>query len=95
MIKAVTSGTSATAQASAGQEWFNRSWGGQKGRVESFLRPKPGKDSPLEELFGEKVTPENTSFYICGWQGTIDGALDYLIPKGFVTERNKRSDGSY
>src|ERR671939_1153809 len=78
------------------QEWFNRSWGGQKGRVESFLRPRPGKElSALEELVGEKVMPENTSFYICGWQGTIDGALDYLIPKGFVTERNKRNDGSY
>lgn len=78
------------------QEWFNRTWNGQKGRVESFLRPKAGKDlSPLEELVGEKVTPENTSFYICGWQGTVDGALDYLIPKGFVTERNKRKDGSY
>jgi ferredoxin--NADP+ reductase len=78
------------------QEWFNRTWAGQKGRVESFLRPKAGKDlSPLEELVGEKVTPENTSFYICGWQGTVDGALDYLIPKGFVTERNKRKDGSY
>jgi ferredoxin--NADP+ reductase len=32
------------------QEWFNRTWNGQKGRVESFLRPKAGKDlSPLEE----------------------------------------------
>ncbi len=78
------------------QEWFNRTWAGQKGRVESFMRPKAGKDlSPLEELVGEKVTPENTSFYICGWQGTVDGALDYLVPKGFVTERNKRKDGSY
>jgi ferredoxin--NADP+ reductase len=78
------------------QEWFNRTWSGQKGRVESFLRPKAGKDlSTLEELVGEKVTPENTSFYICGWQGTVDGALDFLIPKGFVTERNKRKDGSY
>ena len=78
------------------QEWFNRTWAGQKGRVESFLRPKAGKElSPLEELVGEKVTPENTSFYICGWQGTVDGALDFLIPKGFVTERNKRKDGSY
>lgn len=78
------------------QEWFNRTWAGQKGRVESFLRPKAGKDlSPLEELVGEKVTPENTSFYICGWQGTVDGALDFLIPKGFVTERNKRKDGSF
>ena len=78
------------------QEWFNRSWDGQKGRVESFLRPKPGTDqSPLEELVTEKITPENTSFYVCGWQGTVDGALDYLVPKGFVTERNKRKDGSY
>jgi ferredoxin--NADP+ reductase len=78
------------------QEWFNRTWSGQKGRVESFLRPKPGTDrSPLEELVGEKITPENTSFYVCGWQGTVDGALDYLIPKGFVTERQKRKDGSY
>ena len=78
------------------QEWFNRTWSGQKGRVESFLRPMPGIDrSPLEELVGDKITPENTSFYVCGWQGTVDGALDYLVPKGFVTERNKRKDGSY
>jgi ferredoxin--NADP+ reductase len=78
------------------QEWFNRSWNGQKGRVESFLRPKPETDrSPLEELVGEKITPENTIFYVCGWQGTVDGALDFLVPKGFVTERNKRKDGSY
>jgi ferredoxin/flavodoxin---NADP+ reductase len=78
------------------QEWFNRSWEGQKGRVESFLRPIPGTDqSPLEELVNERITPENTSFYVCGWQGTVDGALDYLVPKGFVTERNKRKDGSY
>ncbi|MDF3032258.1 MAG: putative oxidoreductase FAD/NAD(P)-binding subunit [Nitrososphaeraceae archaeon] len=78
------------------QEWFNRSWEGQKGRVESFLRPIPGTDqSPLEELVNERITPENTSFYVCGWQGTVDGALDYLVPKGFVTERNKRKDGTY
>jgi ferredoxin--NADP+ reductase len=78
------------------QEWFNRSWAGQRGRVETFLRPKAGSDrSPLEELVGEKITTENTSFYVCGWQGTVDGSLDYLIPKGFVTERNKRKDGSY
>lgn len=78
------------------QEWFNRSWAGQRGRVETFLRPKAGSDrSPLEELVGEKITTENTSFYVCGWQGTVDGSLDYLVPKGFVTERNKRKDGSY
>jgi ferredoxin/flavodoxin---NADP+ reductase len=78
------------------QEWFNRSWSGHKGRVESFLRPKAGKDkSPLEELVGENITPENTSFYVCGWQGTVDGVLDSLVPKGFVTERKKRKDGTF
>ena len=78
------------------QEWFNRSWSGQKGRVESFLQPTSGNDmSPIEELVGEKVTPENSSFYICGWQGTVDGVLEHLVPKGFVTERNKRKDGSF
>ena len=78
------------------QEWFNRSWSGHKGRVESFLRPKAGKDkSPLEELVGESITPDNTSFYVCGWQGTVDGVLDSLVPKGFVTERKKRKDGTF
>lgn len=78
------------------QEWFNRSWNGQKGRVETFLRPNPGNSrSPLEELVGETITPQNTSFYVCGWQGTVDGVLDSLVPKGFVTERNKRKDGSF
>jgi ferredoxin--NADP+ reductase len=77
------------------QEWFNRSWGGQTGRVETFLRPRDGGLSPLEELVGEKITKENTMFYICGWQGTIDGVMDFLGPKGFVTQSHKREDGSF
>ena len=77
------------------QEWLNRSWTGQVGRVEQFLRARPGRVSPLEELVGEKITRDNTMFYICGWQGTIDGTLDYLGNNEFVTERNKREDGSY
>lgn len=77
------------------QEWFNRSWSGQTGRVETFLRTKDGEPSPLEKLVGEKITVENTIFFICGWQGTIDGCMDYLTPKGFVTERNKRADKSF
>ena len=76
-------------------EWFNRSWSGQTGRVETFLRPKDGGISPLEELVGEKITKDNTIFYICGWQGTIDGVMDFLRPKGFVTQREKREDGSF
>lgn len=77
------------------QEWFNRSWSGQTGRVETFLREKDGEKSPLEKLVGEKITRENTVFFICGWQGTIDGCLDFLTPKGFATERSKRPDKSF
>ena len=77
------------------KEWINRSWSGQTGRVEQFL--KPGKDglSPLEELVGEKITKDNTMFYICGWQGTIDGTMDFMRPKGFVTMPEIREDGSF
>lgn len=77
------------------QEWFNRSWGGQVGRVETFLRSKDGGPSPLEKLVNDKITKENTIFYICGWQGTIDGVMDFLKPRGFASEREKRSDGSF
>jgi len=77
------------------KEWINRSWSGQTGRVEQFL--KPGKDglSPLEEIVGEKITKDNTIFYICGWQGTIDGTMEFMKPKGFVTMPDKREDGSF
>ena len=77
------------------QEWFNRSWGGQIGRVETFLRPLDDGKSQLELLIGEQITKDNTIFYICGWQGTIDGAMDFLKPKGFVTQQDKREDGSF
>ena len=77
------------------QEWFNRSWSGQVGRVETFLRPREDGISPLEELVGDKITKENTMFYVCGWQGTIDGVMDFLKPKGFATEHDKREDGSF
>ena len=77
------------------EEWFNRSWGGQTGRVEKFLRPTDGDKSPLEELIGDKITKDNSIFYVCGWQGTIDGCMDFLKPKGFVTQQEKREDGSF
>ncbi|MBI3253729.1 MAG: ferredoxin--NADP reductase [Nitrosopumilales archaeon] len=77
------------------QEWFNRSWGGQVGRVETFLRSKDGGPSSLEKLVNDKITKENTIFYICGWQGTIDGVMDFLKPRGFASERDKRPDGSF
>ena len=77
------------------QEWFNRSWSGQTGRVEQFLKPTSSGKSPLEELVGEKVTPDNTIFYVCGWQGTVDGVLDYVRPKGFLLEKEKDKKGNF
>ena len=76
-------------------EYLNRSWGGHKGRVETFLKPNSSGKSPLEELVGEKITPANTMFYVCGWQGTVDGGMQYISPMGFTEERKKRPDGSY
>lgn len=84
-----------TYRASISRPTENRDWQGQVGRVESFLKPNSNGISALEELVGEKITKDNTIFYICGWQGTIDGAMNYLEPKGFVTSRKKRDDGSF
>ncbi|RNJ75943.1 MAG: ferredoxin--NADP reductase [Nitrosopumilus sp. H8] len=78
------------------KEFFNRSWSGHVGRVESFFKPdKKTGLSPVEEIVGEELTPENTIVYICGYQGTIDGVIEYLGPKGFVTEHEKNPDGSF
>ena len=76
-------------------EWFNRSWGGHTGRIESYLKPRANGLSDLEEMVGEKITRDNTMFYICGWQGTIDGVMNYMKPNGFVTMTEKREDGSF
>ena len=77
------------------KEYFNRTWTGQTGRVESFLKPNADGMSPLEELVGEKITRDNTMLYICGYQGTIDGTMEYVKAKDFVTMHDKRDDGSY
>ena len=37
------------------QEWFNRSWAGQVGRVETFLRPREMDCHHLEELLEIKL----------------------------------------
>ena len=78
------------------KEFFNRSWNGHVGRVESFFKlDKKTGLSPVEEMVGEELTPENSIIYICGYQGTIDGVIDHLGSKGFVTEHEKKSDGSF
>jgi ferredoxin--NADP+ reductase len=77
------------------KELFNRSWSGHVGRVESFFKDGKNGSSPIDELVGEKITPENSYIYICGYQGTIDGVIDSVAARGFVTKDDKRDDGGY
>ena len=77
------------------KEFFNRSWSGQVGRVESWFKPNKQGVAPIDELVGEEVTPQNSKIYICGYQGLIDGVIAHLGPKGFVTKDDKHPDGSY
>ena len=77
------------------KEQYNRSWNGHVGRVESFFKANAQGVSPLDELVGEKVTPENTRIYICGYQGTIDGVMDYVSSRGFVNRDNPHEDGTF
>jgi ferredoxin--NADP+ reductase len=68
---------------------LSQGWHGSTGRVESLFGQQ------LEDAVGEKLTPENSFFYICGYQGTIDSVSAILAPLGFVTNRAKRRDGSF
>ncbi len=68
---------------------LSQGWRGSIGRVELLLGLQ------LEKTVGEKVTPENSFFHICGYQGTIDAVVAVLGPLGYVTNRSKRKDGSF
>jgi len=68
---------------------LSQGWRGSIGRVEELL------GSQLEKTLGKKVTPQNSFFHICGYQGTIDSVVAFLAPLGFVTNRSKRKDGSF
>ncbi|MEM2139917.1 MAG: ferredoxin--NADP reductase [Nitrososphaera sp.] len=72
----------------------SQGWTGRTGRVESLLVPNGGR-SELEKALGHRVAPENTFFHICGYQGTIDSVIAILQPLGFVSNRNRRKDGSF
>ena len=74
---------------------LSRDWRGNVGRVETLLVRKDDCKSQLEEAIGEKVTHENSFFHICGYAGTINAVISILSPLGFVTNRNKREDGSF
>jgi ferredoxin--NADP+ reductase len=73
---------------------LSKGWQGRTGRVESLLMRNGGK-SALEVAIGQTIGPDNSFFHICGYQGTIDAVFGILAPLGFVTNRNKRNDGSF
>lgn len=72
----------------------SKDWKGHTGRVESLLVPNGGA-SVIEKALGQRITPDNAFFCVCGYQGTIDSVTAILQPLGFVTNRNKRKDGSF
>lgn len=74
---------------------LSQGWTGHTGRVETLLQIRDGGVSELEKRLNEKLTIQNSFFYICGYQGTIDSVVAILQPLGFVTNRNKRKDGSF
>lgn len=76
------------------KEPSSQGWTGHTGRVETLLVPNGGM-SELEQAVGHKVTPDNSFFHICGYQGTIDSVVAILQPLGFVSNRNRRKDGSF
>ena len=77
------------------QEEENAGWEGQTGRVESFLDRDDSGTSVLEKILGEALTPENTVFHICGFDGTIQAVLGAFEGQDFRTRKNKREDGSF
>ena len=74
---------------------LSRDWRGNIGRVETLLVGKDDSKSQLEKAVGEKVTPENSFFHICGYAGTINAVISILSPLGFISNRKKREDGSF
>ena len=74
---------------------LSKGWNGNNGRVESLLISNKEGISRLERAVGERITPKNSFFHICGYQGTIDSVINLLTPLGFIANKNKRTDGSF
>lgn len=76
-------------------EEANRGWTGHTGRVETLMIPGEDGLSDVERAVGEAFTPENASFYICGFGGIVDSICHTVQDRGFVTRKEAREDGSY
>lgn len=84
------------ASVSRPQEPANAGWTGWTGRVESLVQPQAdGGPSPAEAKVGAKFTPADTSFYICGFDGTVQAVRAAAESRDFRTRKDAREDGSY
>ena len=78
------------------KEAANAGWSGATGRVESLVQPgADGGPSPAELKVGERFTTGNTSFYICGFAGTVQSVKAAVESRDFRTKKEARPDGSY
>lgn len=74
----------------------NAGWEGSRGRVESLVDGgAEGGMSPAEAKVGERFTPGNTTFYICGFDGTVQSVKAFVESRDFRTKKEARPDGSY
>jgi ferredoxin--NADP+ reductase len=74
----------------------NKGWQGARGRVECLVDGgAAGGMSPAEEKVGERFTPENTTFYICGFDGTVQSVKAFVESRDFRTKKEARPDGGY
>ena len=81
---------------SRGTDPQNAAWTGQVGRADQVLiPPSEGVRSRLEELLGDEIVPERYFCHACGYEGTVKAAQTVLEPRGFVSRRNRRPDGSF
>ena len=78
------------------KEEANAGWDGHVGRVETLVSTAGGGGlSPAELACGTAFTPDDTTFYICGFDGTIQAVKSVLQSRDFRTPKEAREDGSY
>jgi len=78
------------------REPANALWQGPTGRVEALVGGGPASElSPAETKVGERFTPTTTSFYICGFDGTVQSVKSFVESRDFRTKKEARADGTY
>lgn len=78
------------------KEPANAGWTGFVGRVESLVQAgADGGLSPAEKKVGARFYPKDTSFYICGFDGTVQAVKAAVESRDFRTKKDAREDGSY